>query len=445
GRRTFHLEEGKMEAGMKPSHPGGNEAETTEVATDASAAPLAPESDQGSAGAPEHLAPSSLLVSSRRGFLRGALVAAGGAVAATVATTGGAWSYAPIRALAKVDPEPLGVGTSVTAAAETTETSSEPIPEGWSEHDIAAREKVRRFVGNLAGPLGLAPFIGEPTDDPEFTKVAHGNQPLEPRIEGDAKVFDLTVDEMDWQIDAQMDPVKALGYNSMWPGPAIRVTEGDLVRINVTNNLDETTSVHPHGLEPEDFRQDGIPFITQPPIIPGETFTYEFVARPIGSHMYHSHHNATEQVGRGLLGAFIVDPADPNERYDTKYGVTQEYIFIHNDMLGGFTINGHGFPATVPIVAKKGERVLIRYMNEGIWMHPWHTHGFRQRVVARDGAPLGSAEFYADTLGVNPGERFDTIVECDRVGVWAFHCHILTHVEAGNGMFGMVTALVVTE
>jgi FtsP/CotA-like multicopper oxidase with cupredoxin domain len=66
-------------------------------------------------------------------------------------------------------------------------------------------------------------------------------------------------------------------------------------------------------------------------------------------------------------------------------------------------------------------------------------------VVARDGAPLGDASFYCDTLGVNPGERFDTIVECDRVGVWALHCHILPHVEGLDGMFGMVTALVVTE
>jgi nucleotide-binding universal stress UspA family protein len=125
--------------------------------------------------------------------------------------------------------------------------------------------------------------------------------------------------------------------------------------------------------------------------------------------------------------------------------VTQEYVFIHNDSLGGFTINGHGFPATMPIVAKKGERVLIRYQNEGVMMHPWHTHGFRQYVVARDGAPLGTAAFYADTLGVNPGERFDTIVEADRVGVWALHCHILPHVEGLDGMFGMVTALVVTD
>lgn len=310
---------------------------------------------------------------------------------------------------------------------------------------MAAREKVRRFVGNLAGPLGMAEYLGEPEQDPEFTLVQHGNQPLTPTIDGDWKVFEMSVDQMDWQIDAMKEPVKALGFNKQWPGPALRVTEGDKVRVNVTNKLDETTGVHMHGIEFEDWHMDGIPFVTQQPIIPGETFAYEFVAKPHGSQMYHSHHNATDQVGRGLLGALIVDPKDPAESYVNRYGVTQEYIFIHNDSLGGFTINGKGFPATQPIIAKKGERVLIRYQNEGVMMHPWHTHGFRQHVVARDGAQLGSAAFHCDTLGVNPGERFDAIIECERVGVWAFHCHILPHVEGLDGMFGMVTALVVTE
>jgi FtsP/CotA-like multicopper oxidase with cupredoxin domain len=400
----------------------------------------------------DRLVPAAIAVQSRRGFLRGALAVAGGtaaaaALAACSPSAGSAWSYAPLRSLtaaAASSPEPQGAASPAPVASAAA-VASEPIPVGWTEHDMAAREKVRRFVGNLAGPLGLAPFIGEPEQDPEFTMVEHGNQPLEPTVDGDWKVFDLTIDQVDWKIDAMKEPVQALGYNRMWPGPVMRVTEGDKVRMNFTNNLDETTGVHMHGIEFEDFRMDGIPFLTQLPIIPGETFTYEFVARPSGSHMYHSHHNATDQVGRGLLGAFLVDPADPAERYENKYGVTQEYVFIHNDSLGGFTINGHGFPATMPIVARKGERILIRYQNEGVMMHPWHTHGFRQYVVARDGAPLGTAAFYADTLGVNPGERFDVIVEADRLGVWALHCHILPHVEGLDGMFGMVTALVVTE
>ena len=200
-----------------------------------------------------------------------------------------------------------------------------------------------------------------------------------------------------------------------------------------------------HGIDFDDFRMDGIPFVTQLPITPGETFTYEFVAKPSGSHMYHSHHNATDQVGRGLLGAFIVDPADPAERYDQKYGVTQEYIFIHNDSLGGFTINGHGFPATD---AHRGQEGRAR-------PRPLHERGRDDAPVAHPRLPParrrarrrapGHGLVLRDTLGVNPGERYDAIIEADRPGVWAFHCHILPHVEGLDGMFGMVTALVVTE
>jgi FtsP/CotA-like multicopper oxidase with cupredoxin domain len=82
-------------------------------------------------------------------------------------------------------------------------------------------------------------------------------------------------------------------------------------------------------------------------------------------------------------------------------------------------------------------------MNEGIMMHPWHSHGYTQRVVARDGRPLGTAEYDCDTLGVNPGERADVTIKAERPGLWAFHCHILPHVEGLDGMFGMVTALIV--
>jgi FtsP/CotA-like multicopper oxidase with cupredoxin domain len=190
---------------------------------------------------------------------------------------------------------------------------------------------------------------------------------------------------------------------------------------------------------------DGVPLITQDPIVPGASFEYAFTARPAGSHMYHSHHNATDQVGRGLLGAFIVDPAEPAERYAEKYGVTQDIVWISNDTLGGFTINGRGFPATEPIVAALGEKIVVRFMNEGMMMHPWHLHGTPMRVIARDGYPLGPAEFLCDTLGVNPGERWDVLIDCDVVGAWAFHCHILSHAEGADGMFGMVNALIVTE
>jgi FtsP/CotA-like multicopper oxidase with cupredoxin domain len=337
--------------------------------------------------------------------------------------------------------------------------SGGPMPAGWTEMDIHARNKVRRYLGNLvpalAGIYGqqaytkLSAILGAADNYPELSKkpafMAAGPQlvlndllsPLTPTIEAGVKVFRLTIEETTVTVDEFAEPRPALGFNGQVPGPTIRANQGDRLRIEFTNNLHETTGIHFHGNEPEDFFQDGVPFVTELPIVPGETRAYEFTANTTGSLMYHSHHNATDQVGRGLLGAFIVEPAVNPVAHD------REYIWVSNDVLGGFTINGHGFPATVPVLAAVGERVLVRYMNEGVMMHPFHSHGFFQEVVARDGQDLGTARFRCDTLSVSPGERWDTIITADRPGIWAFHCHILPHVEGPMGMFGMVTALVV--
>ena len=299
---------------------------------------------------------------------------------------------------------------------------------GPDDHDANAAALVKRFLdGEAAAVDGL------------------GNQPYgKPRRDGDWNVFELTVDQIQHKIDAVKEPVDALGFNGTWPGPRIDVIEGDKVRAVFTNNLDETTGIHFHGQRLPN-NMDGVPHVTQDPIQPGGSFAYEFTARTTGSHMYHSHHNATDQVGRGLLGAFIVHPKDPAQRADRKYGVTQDIVWISNDSVGGFTINGRGFPATAPIVATLGEKILVRFMNEGVMMHPWHLHGMPMHVVARDGYELGSASFRCDTLGVNPGERWDVVIDCTEPGAWAFHCHILPHAEGRDGMFGMVTALVVVD
>jgi manganese oxidase len=147
-----------------------------------------------------------------------------------------------------------------------------------------------------------------------------------------------------------------------------------------------------------------------------------------------------EQVGKGLLGAFIVEPKDTSKypRFD------REYTMVLNDTLLGFTLNGKSFPATQPLTAKMGERVLVRYMNEGLMNHPMHLHGMPMTVVARDGYLLPQP-FMCDTLDVAPGERWDVIIEVDNPGVWAFHCHTLSHAEAPTGMFGLVTALIVED
>lgn len=267
-----------------------------------------------------------------------------------------------------------------------------------------------------------------------------GNQLLQPQLVNGVKVFTLTVSKIKWEVTPGQS-VDAYAYNGMVPGPTIRVTEGDRVRVIVKNDMNESTGVHWHGLRLEN-EQDGVPFITQPPIKPGETFTYEFSALNPGTHMYHSHHNSVAQVTGGLLGALIIDPKDPAQA--DKYGESVDNVMVLDDGALGFVLNGKGFPATEPLVAKLGQKVRIRFMNAGQIIHPMHLHGFAMTVVEKDGYPLPQP-YKADTLNVAPGERYDVIVDADTAGTWAFHCHILSHAESQHGMHGMVTALIVQK
>jgi FtsP/CotA-like multicopper oxidase with cupredoxin domain len=270
---------------------------------------------------------------------------------------------------------------------------------------------------------------------PEET-AAHGGQPLEPEILADGtKVFELTASVIQWEI-TKGEFVEAWAYNGMVPGPEIRVQLGDRVRIVLHNELEVPTTLHSHGLIVPN-AMDGVPAITQEALLPGESFTYEFTVRNAGSHMYHSHFMAQRQVPMGLLGAFVVeDPSEPAADIDLA--------MVLNDGPLGFTINGKGFPATVPIVATQGQLVRVRYMNEGLQIHPMHLHGIPQQVIARDGFML-EHPYFEDTVLVAPGQRVDVLIRASELGAWAFHCHVLSHAESDEGMFGMVTALIVTE
>lgn len=287
-------------------------------------------------------------------------------------------------------------------------------PAGHEEMDAAHEAKVKAFPAKTA---------------------RLGAQPIQPRVVGGVKVFDVTARAVQWEVEPGITR-QAFAYNGQVPGPTIRVTEGDRVRVVLKNDLPESTSIHFHGvLTPN--AMDGVPFITQPPVRPGQTFTYEFTARPVGSHMYHSH-NGDEQITRGLLGAFIVEPRDRASAAQ----VASDVVLIVNDGPLGYTINGKSFPATQPITVRRGQRLRIRYMNEGQIIHPMHLHGLPQRVIAKDGRPL-PAPYEADTVNVAPGERYDILVTAEAPGTWALHCHILSHAESKRGMHGMVTAVIV--
>ncbi len=281
---------------------------------------------------------------------------------------------------------------------------------------------------------GVNTFLDNVGKQPDFW-----GQKLAFEMDGDVKVFNLVCQEIDWEVEPGVI-ARAMAYNGVVPGPEIRITEGDKIRVIVKNEMTQSTAVHWHGMRIPN-KVDGVPMITQPVIAPGESYTYEFTAKNFGTHMYHSHHNSAEQVTRGLLGALIVEPKDKSR----EPVVNGEYSLVLNDSgLGNFTFNGHSFPHTQPIVANLGDKIRIRYFNEGLMIHPMHLHGLPQLVFAKDGFYLPQP-YMCDTLCIAPGERYDVLVDCDEAGVWAFHCHVLTHAEGPHGMFGMVTVVIVKD
>jgi plastocyanin len=269
--------------------------------------------------------------------------------------------------------------------------------------------------------------------------------------------FTLTAEEIDWEILSGTTP-RAWVYNGQMPGPEIRVTEGDRVRITLRNQLPVGTTIHWHGvnLPPE---MDGPVGLNQAAVEPGETFVYEFVATPAGTRWYHSHADPTTQVALGLYGALIVEPREPRRSYDRDYTyILNEWDLeltpdvamgkaprgVGDQLLRGgelgtdlFLMNGHAHERIPPITLAEGERVLIRLINAGNLPHAIHTHGHSFKIVATDGndVPEGMA-LLKDTVLIGPGERYDLELVGENPGVWMFHCHMEHH--AANGMMSLI-------
>jgi manganese oxidase len=274
---------------------------------------------------------------------------------------------------------------------------------------------------------------------------ARGDQPLAFRLDNGVKVFRLEAETIRWHILPNVQ-VAAYAFNRQVPGPRLRVTQGDRVRVEVTNRLPEATSVHWHGLILPN-AMDGASEITQDPIPPGGRFVYEFTAGQPGTYFYHSHHHVDRQQTLGLYGALIVDPADAAARpaYDKELVVQLQewthkegYTFPAMPMEGAlpnyFTINGKAFPATETVHMKVGEKLLVRFVgSQGSFIHPMHIHGGPFTVVEADGYPVPpGAQLLKDTINVGPGERWDVVWEARAPGRWLVHCHINHHTTNDN-------------
>ncbi len=277
--------------------------------------------------------------------------------------------------------------------------------------------------------------------------------------EGAVREFTLVAEPVRWEIQPGL-VVDGWGYNGQVPGPTLRATEGDRVRVHLTNHLPVPTTIHWHGIDVP-LAMDGVPGLSQEPVPPGGSFTYEFVATNPGTRWYHSHVDSNLQLQLGLFGALIIDPRQPEpEHFDREYtyllsekalDVTPEVALgraqVRNQDAGNgrggaftpdlFLMNGKAGDAVEPMHIAPGERIRIRLINAGNLVHAMHLHGHSFRIIATDGNPVpAAAQLLKDTVLIGPAERYDLAVEGTNPGVWLFHCHINNHMENG-----MVTTL----
>ena len=247
----------------------------------------------------------------------------------------------------------------------------------------------------------------------------------------------------------------AIAVNGTVPGPLIRLREGQNVRLNVTNNLAEDSSIHWHGLLVP-FQYDGVPGVSFPSIRPGERFTYEFPIRQSGTYWWHSHSGLQEQAGH--YGPIVVESADPDPRYDRDYVVLlSEFTPIHpheimrklkvgehyfnyqmqtategamsgemrrmwgrmrmnprdiSDVTGStytFLINGHGPADDLQFAFGAGERVRLRIINgSAMTFFNVRIPGVPMTVIAADGQDV--AEVEVDEFQIGVAETYDVIV-----------------------------------
>ncbi len=260
-------------------------------------------------------------------------------------------------------------------------------------------------------------------------------------MEDGVKVFHLVAEEVQQEFAPGL-VINCWGYNGSAPGPTIEAVEGERVRILVTNNLSEPTTVHWHGILLPN-AMDGVTGLNQAPIPPGKTFTYEFTLKQHGTYMYHPHFDEITQIGMGMMGFFIIHPKKPESpSIDRDFA-----IFVHEWAIppgastpdpmvmldfNYFTFNGKIYPGSDPLVVKKGERVRLRFANLSMDNHPIHLHGFTFTVTGFGGSRIPkSAQYFGNTIDVVVGNTHDVEFIADEPGDWALHCHKTHHMMSG--------------
>ncbi len=365
--------------------------------------------------------------------------------------------------------------------------------------------KRRKFLKTSAALSASSLLSLHPLTEAEMQKN-HLKFPdqLSPKIDGDVKEFNLFIDLYQHEIVPGVK-VHTLAFNNQVPGPEIRVNRGDKVRVLFTNKTELNHTIHWHGMHVP-WRMDGVPYVTQMPVMPGQEFVYEFVAEPYGTHFYHCHWGTLLHMQAGMFGSIIME--EPDDPINKEFPYDREYTLVYsahdinfmrlelNAMLkrmkermylmrkgrfdkerfalfdsieefeeavshgykppyvvnrrapselpeaNWFTVNGKSYPYTPNLYIKEGESIRVRLINAGNEEHYLHLHGHDFWLVCDDGLPVPQPQ-QMNTLRLSPGKTLDIIIEGKNRGIWTFHDHDTRRVT-NNGLYpgGTLLALV---
>jgi FtsP/CotA-like multicopper oxidase with cupredoxin domain len=231
----------------------------------------------------------------------------------------------------------------------------------------------------------------------------------------------------------------AWSYNGRIPGPTLRATEGDRLRIRFVNGGRHPHTIHFHGIHPAS--ADGIAGVGSGAIPPGGETVYEFDAVPYGLHLYHCHvRPLAEHIAKGLYGAFLIDPKDPRDKADEMVMVMNGFDTNFDRANEIYAANTIGFAySDKPIQVKKDELVRLYLVNvlEYDLINSFHLHG-------------NFFNYYPTGTSTQPSELTDTVMMCQGqrgilemrfpyTGKYMFHAHQSEFTELGWMGFFEVT------
>jgi len=292
----------------------------------------------------------------------------------------------------------------------------------------ARGEQVASHLGHEHPALGHAAMIGAEVPAPggphvqDYALYPPRALPYQP---GRVRRYHLTAINNSVEI-AQGVFFDAWSYNGSVPGPIIRATEGDELEVEFANAGTHPHTIHFHGIHPANM--DGVFDI----VMPGETFTYRFTARPHGMQLYHCHATPLKKhIHKGLYGAFIIDPAEPRRPAQELVMVMNGYDTDGDGENNFYTVNGRAFYyAKYPIQVRKDElvRIYLANLTEFDLINSFHLHGDFFRYY-----PTGSTDHfeYTDIVMLCQGERGIIEIEFHNTGLFMFHAHQSEFAELG--------------